>query len=136
MDLLKREMSQVRSAHGDELTTLQGQVLAAQHDKRAAEDKLAREMEAIQQTLNSMQHQGKNEEIWKGRCFSMKAEMDALSSERDSLAQQLQAQRQTFNAPVPPPNHQRPRPALAISTAANHPTNTMYQSSKSNGRMY
>lgn len=139
LERLKIEAFQIRTSSEQDLSILRDQVLAAQQGKKAAEDKLAGEMEAMQATLNSMQHQGRNEEVWKGRCLSMKAEMEGLRSERDALAQQLQAQRHNYGNPQnPPPNNQRPRPALAISTATNHPSNanSSYLTKPSNGRMY
>ena len=141
LDKLKIEAFQIRSNHENELSVLRGQLHVAQQEKRAAEEKLAREMESMQLALNSMQNQGRNEEVWKGRCLSMKSELEALRSDRDSLTQQLQAQRLNYNNPqvAPPSNNQRPRPALAISTATNHPTNAnnnSYQAKQNNGRMY
>lgn len=113
------DSSLLQATHEKELSTIRSQLFVSQQDKRIAEERLVREMEAMQGTLNMMQNQGRNEDVWKGRCMTMKAEVEALRGERDGLAQQLQAQRLSYNQGPLPQNNQRPRPALAISTANN-----------------
>lgn len=129
LNKLQIDANLIRAANERDISTIRDQLLSSENDKRNAEERLSREMEAIQGTLNLMQHQGRSEDVWKGRCLTMKAEVEALRGERDGLVQPLQAQRLNHQ-PVPLTN-QRSRPALALNSA-----NLSNNFSGPNGRMF